>query len=151
MPPRRPGSVPTAMPHVASPRAHGATAHVAMKTDEILRRKAPGAFVSATTVGPVAAASARPRDVREAFCVREPWLLDNPPHVDGVSPAASSARDRQRSHSLLTISRGRHGKTDVPEPATDAGVKAAVVREGKPPTVRLTGPENPGPALILTV
>jgi hypothetical protein len=42
-------------------------------------------------------------------------------------------------------------KRDVPGPVTDAGLKAAVVREGKPVTVRLTGEENPAPGLIVTV
>ena len=41
--------------------------------------------------------------------------------------------------------------TDVPETATDVGLNVPVVRCGNPLTLRATGPENPGPAVIVTV
>jgi hypothetical protein len=41
--------------------------------------------------------------------------------------------------------------TDVPEPVMDEGLKAAVARDGRPLTVRLTGLQNPGPDVIVTV
>ena len=42
-------------------------------------------------------------------------------------------------------------KVDVPEPVTDAGLKVGVTREPCPLTLRLTVPENPFTALIVTV
>ena len=40
---------------------------------------------------------------------------------------------------------------DVPPPFTDAGLKLAVVREGKPLTLKLTAPEKPFKGVTVTV
>jgi hypothetical protein len=40
---------------------------------------------------------------------------------------------------------------EVPEPVTDVGLKVGVTREPCPLTLRLTVPENPFTALIVTV
>ena len=40
---------------------------------------------------------------------------------------------------------------DVPLPFTDAGLKLAVVREGKPLTLKLTVPEKPFTGVTVTV
>jgi len=42
-------------------------------------------------------------------------------------------------------------RVEVPEPVTDAGLKDALVREGKPLTLKLTVPLNPLIAEIVTV
>jgi hypothetical protein len=42
-------------------------------------------------------------------------------------------------------------RVDVPEPVMLVGVKVAVVRLGKPVTLKLTAPLNPETALIVTV
>ena len=41
--------------------------------------------------------------------------------------------------------------TDVPELTTDAGEKLAVLRGGAPVTEKITVPENPDPAAIVTL
>jgi hypothetical protein len=42
-------------------------------------------------------------------------------------------------------------RTEVPELWIDAGLNVAVVRAGTPLTVRFTAPENPCPAVTVTV
>jgi hypothetical protein len=42
-------------------------------------------------------------------------------------------------------------RVEVPDPVTDAGLKVAVTREPSPATLRLTVPENPFTAPIVTV
>ena len=42
-------------------------------------------------------------------------------------------------------------RVDVPDPVTDVGLKVAVTREPSPLTLRLTVPENPLTAPIVTV
>lgn len=45
----------------------------------------------------------------------------------------------------------RTDKVELPEPVTDVGLKLGVTREPCPLTLRLTVPENPFTALIVTV
>jgi hypothetical protein len=45
----------------------------------------------------------------------------------------------------------RTDRVEVPEPATDVGLKLVVTREPCPLTVRLTPPENPFTAVMVTV
>ena len=42
-------------------------------------------------------------------------------------------------------------RVDVPEPATDVGLKVAVVDDGKPPTLKVTLPVKPPDPVTVTV